>query len=166
MNFKDLKAGAILYILNKDNMALRKGSVISVTQPHIENKSNSITQLVVDVTVNCDGKPITYVMPDSGSITYCEGTIITSDKSCLINEIKAIKAQKQSIIDAYESSKLSIEKCDELISELDDAYREKKEADERLSKLEGMMKALLDKFTATTVQAPAVVVQQQLPTVS
>lgn len=148
MDFKDLKPGAILYILDKDSNILSKSSVITISQPHIENKSTSVTQLVVDITTNVNGKPVTYVMPDCGSITFCEGQIITSDKLCLINEIKALRTQKQLIVDSYEQAKIDIEKYDVLISELDDVYREKKENDERLSKLENMMKTILDKFTS------------------
>lgn len=147
MNFKDLKAGHILYIFNKDTMSLTKATIVTVSQPHMENKANSITQLVVDITVNSDGKPITYVTPDTGSITYCAGNMITADKQCLINEIKAIKVQHEQIVNAYESSKEAIEKCDSFISELDDVFREKKENDERLSNLERMVKSLLDKLS-------------------
>lgn len=152
MDFKDLKPGGIFYILTKDTMKLDKATIMTVSAPHIENKINSITQLVVDITMNVDGKPVTYVMQDTGNVSYCAGQILTADKLALIGEIKAIKAQHEQILASVDKSTEIVGKCDSLISELDDAFREKKENDERLSKLENMMKTLIDKLS--TVPQP------------
>lgn len=153
MDFKDLKPGGIFYILTKDNMKLDKATIMTVSAPHIENKMNSLTQLVVDITMNVEGKPVTYVTPDTGVVSYCAGQILTADKTILIGEIKAIKAQHEQILSSVEKSTEVVEKCDSLISDLDDAFREKKENDERLSKLESMMKTLIEKLS--TVPQPS-----------
>jgi hypothetical protein len=147
MVFKDLKIGSPFFILKKDEMEIVKSSITNITAPHIENKLNSVTQMVVDITINVDGKPVTYVTPDSSVVTYCGTQLLTADKSVLINEIKAIKTQHEQVLASYDKSKEIVDKCDILISDLDDAFREKKENDERLSKLEMMMQKLLDTFT-------------------
>lgn len=147
MNFKDLKTGATFYILNKEDLELLKATIITVSMPHIENKINSTTQLVVDITLNIDGKPTTYVMPEMGTLTYCGNQILASDKETLISEIKAIKVQNEQILASVDKATEKVSKCDSLISELDDAFREKKENDERLSNLEKMMQTLLDKLS-------------------
>lgn len=48
----------------------------------------------------------------------------------------------------YQKASENVLKCDNLISELDDVYREKKANDERLAKLEKMMETLLSNFTS------------------
>lgn len=149
MNFKDLKAGMTFYILSKEGIVLNKAVIMTVSVPHIENKMNSGTQLVVDITLNMDGKPVTYVTPDIGCVTYCANQILTADKEILINEIKAIKTQNEQILASVDKSTEIIGKCDNLIMELDDAFREKKENDERLTKLENMMQLLIEKITPT-----------------
>ena len=80
MAFKDLKIGGTLYILNKDSLELKKIKVTNITVPHIENKVNSLTQMVVDITVDSNGKPVTYVVPDNLSITFCGQEMLTYDK--------------------------------------------------------------------------------------
>ena len=148
MAFKDLKIGGAFYIVNKDNLELRQVKITNVTAPHIENKINSLTQMVVDITVDVNGKPVTYVVPDNLSMTYCGQDMLTYDKTLLIDEIKAIKAINEQTVSMYQKASENVLKCDNLISELDDVYREKKANDERLAKLEKMMETLLSNFTS------------------
>lgn len=143
MAFKDLKIGGTLYILNKDSLDLRKVKVTNITVPHIENKVNSLTQMVVDITVDSNGKPVTYVVPDNLSITFCGQEMLTYDKPLLIEEIKATKALNEQTISMYNKATENVSKCDALISELDDAYREKKANEERLDRLEKMIEGLI-----------------------
>lgn len=146
MNFKDLKIGQTLFLFDKNTMSVKKSAITHVTSAHVESQANSLTQLVVDITVNTDGKPVTYVVPDTAVISYCGNTMISSDKDCIINEIKSMKVQNEQIVASVDKCKEIIGQCDNLISELDDAFREKKENDERLNKLESMMQTLLDKL--------------------
>ena len=143
MAFKDLKIGGTLYILNKDSLELKKVKVTNITVPHIENKVNSLTQMVVDITVDSNGKPVTYVVPDNLSITFCGQEMLTYDKSLLIEEIKATKALNEQTVSMYNKATENISKCDVLISDLDDAYREKKANEERLDRLEKMIEGLI-----------------------
>lgn len=143
MAFKDLKIGGTLYILNKDSLELRKVKVTNITVPHIENKVNSLTQMVVDITVDSNGKPVTYVVPDNLSITFCGQEMLTYDKPLLIEEIKATKALNEQTVSMYNKATENISKCDVLISDLDDAYREKKANEERLDRLEKMIEGLI-----------------------
>lgn len=143
MAFKDLKIGGTLYILNKDSLELQKVKVTNITVPHIENKVNSLTQMVVDITVDSNGKPVTYVVPDNLSITFCGQEMLTYDKPLLIEEIKATKALNEQTVSMYNKATENISKCDVLISDLDDAYREKKANEERLDRLEKMIEGLI-----------------------
>jgi len=154
MSFKDLKIGGTFYIVNKDSLELRQVKITNVTPPHIENKINSLTQMVVDITVDANGKPITYVVPDNLSMTYCGQDMLTYDKCLLIDEIKAIKAINEQTVSMYQKASENVLKCDNLISELDDVYREKKANDERLAKLEKMMETLLINFTSQKQTVP------------
>jgi hypothetical protein len=154
MAFKDLKIGGTFYIVNKDSLELKQVKIANITAPHIENKINSLTQMVVDITVDVNGKPITYVVPDNLSITYCGQDMLTYDKTLLIDEIKAIKAINEQTVSMYQKASENVLKCDNLISELDDVYREKKANDERLAKLERMMETLLTNFTTPQPTVP------------
>lgn len=147
MNFRELKQGNELFIMNRDTMEVKHGNITHVSAPHIDTKINMTPQQVVDVTALVDGKGITYVAPEGSSVTYCGSLVISCSKEYILNEAKAIKSQCEQLLSSIDDTKSKLEKCNKTISELDDVFRERQENDARLSKLENMMQSLLDKLT-------------------
>lgn len=146
MNFKDLQKGNELFILNRDTMDVKRGTVTNTTAPHPDSNMPMTLHQVVDITVLVDGKPIVYVAQESASVTYCGSLTISCSKECILNEIKAIKTQCEQVLSSVDDTKIKLDKCNVAISDLDDAFREKQANDARLNKLEKMMQSLLDKL--------------------
>ena len=146
MNFRELKQGNELFVLNRETMEIKRSSITNITAPHLDAKMNMPPQQVVDMTVLIDGKAVTYVAPEGVSVTYCGPQIISCSKEYILNEIKAIKSQCEQTLSSIDDTKLRLEKCDKAIAELDDVFRERQANDARLTKLEKMMQSLLDKL--------------------
>ena len=146
MNFRDLKQGNELFIMNRDTIEIKRGNVTNVTAPHVDAKINMPLQQVVDITVLIDGRSVTYVAQEGSSVTYCGSLIISCNKEYILNELKATRTQCEQVLSSVDDTKARMEKCNNAISELDDVFREKQENDARLTKLEKMVQSLLDKL--------------------
>lgn len=142
MIFKDIKQNYPVYILDKQEVTLTQGKVTSVSFPHIDTNMpsyNSVSnpQMVVDVTIEANGKAATYTIPESLSITYAGNLILSTDKQSLINEVEALKNGAEQVLASVEHNKTIVEKAGALLSEMNPVYKEKQETEKRLTKMEG-----------------------------
>lgn len=142
MIFKDIKQNYPVYILDKQEVTLTQGKVTSVSFPHVDTNMpsyNSVSnlQMVVDVTIEANGKAATYTIPESLSITYAGNLILSTDKQSLINEVEALKNGAEQVLASVEHNKTIVEKASALLSEMDPVYKEKQETEKRLTKMEG-----------------------------
>lgn len=142
MIFKDIKQNYPVYILDKQEVTLTQGKVTSVSFPHIDTNMpsyNSVSnpQMVVDVTIEANGKAATYTIPESLSITYAGNLILSTDKQSLINEVEALKNGAEQVLASVEHNKTIVEKASALLSEMNPVYKEKQETEKRLTKMEG-----------------------------
>ena len=63
MAFKDVKQNYSVYILNKQDITITDGKVISVGFPHLDLSTKPTigqSQMVVDVTIEANSKTATY----------------------------------------------------------------------------------------------------------
>ena len=123
MIFKDIKQNYPVYILDKQEVTLTQGKVTSVSFPHIDTNMpsyNSVSnpQMVVDVTIEANGKAATYTIPESLSITYAGNLILSTDKQSLINEVEALKNGAEQVLASVEHNKTIVEKASALLSEM------------------------------------------------
>ena len=73
MTFKELKQGYSIYILDKDNMCVKNGKVVSVSAPHIDKKGFDLgVALVVDVVLDIDGNVATYTFKEDTEAGYVQ----------------------------------------------------------------------------------------------
>lgn len=155
--FKDYKPGYILYILDKDAMTSSEGKVVGVGNPYMEpQKPGQISPSInclVDITVETSGRTMTLAMPESSDIAFAGNLVISSDKSGILREVQAMRAQSENVVNSIDKHKKIIEGCDAIIADLDTDYKEKQETNKRISKLENtmndvskMMKELLEKL--------------------
>lgn len=145
MAFKDIKQGYSVYILDKQNMTITEGKVITVGFPHIDvnNKHQaSISQMVVDVTIESSQKTATYSIPENLSITYAGDIVLSVDKQSLSYEVQSMKTQAEKIIESVPKQKEIVDKATALLSELNPEYKEKKENEQRFSRIEDSINKL------------------------
>ena len=150
--FKDLKNNCPVYILNKQDMSLTTGIVTSVGFPRVPTtyKPGQNT-MVVDIAITADDKTATYEIPENLSVTYANNFVLTTEKVGLAPDIEAIKNTADQIIKSYDSQKERYDKACSLLMDVKPEYKEKKETEDRLNKMEGsiteiksMMEKLMD----------------------
>lgn len=94
MAFKDVKQNYSVYILNKQDITITDGKVISVGFPHLDLNTKPAmgqSQMVVDVTIEANSKTATYSIPENLSVTYAGDVVLSTDKQGLMAEVERMK---------------------------------------------------------------------------
>lgn len=150
MLFKDIKQDYPIYILDKGELTISQGKVMSVGFPRTDVLHSSLqspSQLVIDVTIQNGDKSATYTIPENLSITYAGDLVLSTDKEGLINEIEALKNRAEQVLTSVDRQKEILEKANDLLIDLNPAFKEKKETDMRFSKIEESVNELKDMFS-------------------
>ena len=129
MAFKDVKQSYSVYMLNKQNMTILDSKVISVGFPHMDmnNKPQlGQSQMVVDVTIESEGKTATYTIPENLSVTYAGDIVLSTDKQGLLFEIEAMKNSAEKVLESVPRQREIIDKATTLLADLNPIYKEKK----------------------------------------
>lgn len=165
--FKDLAAGAFIYALNKgDELKYYEGSVVSVGKkrvdvPPLPKTSNGqlptqmpIVRNVVDVTYSIDGKTYTDAVDITAPVFTTDKlggiALVATSKDSIVNELHQTQQSVENYIAEAEKGlpkkKEQLKSCKALIAQLDTAYKEKQQTEERFSKIEAGQKELADKL--------------------
>ena len=126
-------------MLNKQNMTISDSKVISVSFPHMDmnNKPQlGQSQMVVDVTIESEGKTATYTIPENLSVTYAGDIVLSTDKQGLLCEIEAMKNSAEKVLESVPRQREIIDKATTLLADLNPIYKEKKQNEERFNKME------------------------------
>ncbi len=128
-----------VYILNKQDITITDGKVISVGFPHLDLSTKPAmgqSQMVVDVTIEANSKTATYSIPENLSVTYAGDVVLSTDKQGLMAEVEQMKNTAEKILGSVPKQKEVVDKTTVLLSELNPIYKEKKETEQRFSKIE------------------------------
>lgn len=139
MAFKDVKQNYSVYILNKQDITITDGKVISVGFPHLDLSTKPAmgqSQMVVDITIEANSKTATYSIPENLSVTYAGDVVLSTDKQGLMAEVEQMKNTAEKILESVPKQKEVADKTTILLSELNPIYKEKKETEQRFSKIE------------------------------
>ena len=132
-------------MLNKQNMTISDNKVISVGFPHMDmnNKPQlGQSQMVVDVTIESEGKTATYTIPENLSVTYAGDIVLSTDKQGLLCEIEAMKNSAEKVLESVPRQREIIDKATTLLADLNPIYKEKKQNEERFNKMENSINKL------------------------
>ena len=161
MLFKELKQNYPVYILDKQAVTFTQGKVISVSLPRMNVGSGTMpmmptsspTAMLVDVTIEADGRTATYSIPENTAVTYAGSTVLSTDREGISREIEAMRTTAEQVLSSVDKQKQILDKTQSLLAELNPAYKEKKETDERFNRIEGdvsemksMVRDLLNKL--------------------
>lgn len=126
-----------------------QGKATQVSFPRLEmNQKTGKTEMVVDVTIEANGKMATYAIPESHSVTYAGHLVLSTEKSGLTSEVEAQKANAEQVLASASKAQNIIDKAPSLLAELNPMYKEKQETEQRFGKIEGSigeMKELMKK---------------------
>lgn len=92
--------------------------------------------MLVDVTIETAGRTATYSIPENLSVTYAGNLVLSTDKDGISREVEAAKNSAEQALKQVEQQRKIVERSTALLSELNPVYREKKETEERFSKIE------------------------------
>lgn len=156
MLFKDIKQNYSVYIFDKQKVECVQGKVLSVSLPRMQMPSSmtsinqmGTTPMVVDITVETNGRTATYTIPENLSVTYAGNLILSTEREGVVREIEAMKNTAEQVLNSVERQKEIKEKATELLVELNPVYKEKKDTEERFNKIENSvseMKNMLSSF--------------------
>ena len=137
MLFRDIKQNYPVYILDKQEFCIIPGKATAVSFPRMDmNQKTGKTEMVVDVTVEANGKTATYTIPDSLSVTYAGNLILSTDKQGLANEVEAQRVNAEQILNSVPRAQKIIDTAPAILAELNPAYKEKQETEQRFGKIE------------------------------
>ena len=144
MLFKDLKIGYPVYIFHKDGeKRITQGKVTAISPSRLpQTPSLQTMQMVVDVTIDDGGSSRTYAIPDNSSVTYTNGLVLSTDRDGVIREVEILRNQCAEELAKIEEYRKSVSECEKILTEWNPAFREKRETEERFSKLETSMSDL------------------------
>lgn len=117
--------------------SLIQGKATQVSFPRLEmNQKTGKTEMVVDVTIEANGKMATYAIPESHSVTYAGHLVLSTEKSGLTSEVEAQKANAEQVLASASKAQNIIDKAPSLLAELNPMYKEKQETEQRFGKIE------------------------------
>lgn len=138
MLFKDIKQNYPVYILDKHEFQITQGKAAAVSFPRVEvNQKTGRTEMVVDVTVEADGKTATYAIPENLSVTFAGNLVLSTDKQGLTGEVEALVAGAEQIIASVPRANKIKAEAPAMLASLNPVYKEKQETEQRFGKIEG-----------------------------
>ena len=144
MIFKELRPALPIYIFDKSSMTYTQGKVVNANGPRYNANvqqpgsmpSFNMPQMVMDVTVEAGGKTTTYQLPDNVGAAAVGSMLIATDKSSILAELQATKANCEDYLAGVDKKKEMLAKCENLIEELDTSFKERKQFEDRISAVE------------------------------
>lgn len=156
MLFKDIKQNYSVYIFDKQKVECVQGKVLSVSLPRMQMPSSmtsmnqiGTTPMVVDITIDSNGRTATYTIPENLSVTYAGNLVLSTEREGVVREIEAMKNTAEQVLNSVDRQKEIKDKATELLVELNPVYKEKKDTEERFNKIENSvseMKNMLSSF--------------------
>lgn len=145
--FKDMPKGGCIYALVKgDKLEYKEGKLVNVGVPRVEMGKDALTspRTVVDVTYSFGEATYTDVaevtMPMLQTTKLGALALVATDSETILKEVRAtLKTSENYVKEAkteVPKNEKRIEQCKELIGQLDTAFAEKQEFEQRISKLE------------------------------
>ena len=145
MQFKDIKQGYPVYILDKSNLNFSQGKTTAVSFSRMGvNQKTGKAEMVRDITIEADDKTATYTIPEELSVTYAGNLVLSTDKQGLINDVNAVQSRAEQILAQREEAETLLAKAPGLLAELNPVYKEKQETEKRFSKIEDTIAEMKD----------------------
>lgn len=125
-------------------MEVKACKVQAVSFPHLDVQQPS-QGMVVDVTLEMDGKVATYVINESASVTYAGNLALAIDQQALCPTIEKMKQDAERILASVEHQKEVLSKADELLASLNPVLKERQQTEQRFRALENNVSSMDEK---------------------
>lgn len=151
MQFKDIKQGQPVFILDKSEMAINQGKVINNVY-HVDSNNNSYGSVFTqqsntiyrDVTIEIGGKSSVYVIPELLETTKAGNIVLSTSSEALIKEVNAICNDAKEKLANRDYYQMVVDKTPELLVTLNPALKKEQETETRLKAVEGSVQEVKD----------------------
>lgn len=151
MQFKDIKQGQSVFILDKSEMAISQGKVINNVY-HVDSNNNYGSSVFTqqsnticrDVTIETGGKSSIYVIPESLETTKAGNIVLSTSSEALIKEVNAICNDAKEKLANRDYYQMVVDKTPELLVTLNPALKKEQETETRLKAVEGSVQEVKD----------------------
>ena len=150
MNFKELKKGFPVYILNRDSVEYFQGKVIQDATPPRLNVTFG-QPMITDVSIEYNGITKIWTLPSEQKVAEMQSdssTIISTDKPAIIAMIKNIQAECEAYLQGVETNQTKLESAKKLIAELDVTYKQQQQTEERFNRIEQSIDGINQQFSS------------------
>jgi len=161
MQFRDIKQGQSVYILDKANMELNQGKVVNNTF-HVDSNNNFGSSVFTqqsnimcrDITIEIAGKTSIYVIPEQLETTKAGDIVLSTNQESLIKELNSICSDAKEKLANRDYYQMIVDKTPDLLVTLNPALKKEQETETRLKAVEGsvseikdLVKTLVDKLS-------------------
>lgn len=142
MLFRDAKAGYPAYIFDRKTVTIKVGKVTNTPMPHFDARMSG--RMVVDLNVDVDGRVMPFVLEECSEVGYADDLVVSVGVEAILREVDRVESQSAEALKMVDYHKEAVEKCESLKKEYSPDYRERTEANERMTNLEGKVDKLAD----------------------
>lgn len=151
MGFSNLRSGALLYILNKENLpTVNIGTITGVSAPTPKWGApmafGQPQEFVVDLNVKVDDKQGGFQkVPANLDVWEYEQNgiktpyVLATSKEAINAEVNALRQQAIGIINSVDHNKQVVTACDEMLRQLNPEYAEKQKQEQEIAELKSQL---------------------------
>lgn len=138
--FSTLRPNNSIYILDRKDLPVLKRGIVETVSPQ-RSKNGSFygqpSDMVVDITVNVDNTKQEFkCIPANLSIASDNTLTLSESKEALNNEIDSILSSSKQIVNSVEYHRNVIDKCEQILKELNPQFAKDKLQEEKITSLE------------------------------
>lgn len=150
MTFQNLRNNHQIYILHKDTIpTLEIGKITNVSVPVPKYSNTSMyNDLVLDISVDVDGKPINLQkLPANSEIAdFGNSLVVSCNKDAMNNEIVSMKQRSLDIINSVDEHQSIISGCDKILQVINPEIAEKQKQEQENKALREEISSLKEMF--------------------
>lgn len=139
--FSELHQGSPLFLLDKGTLTIKVAQVQSVSLPKpLLSQPFGLNNTSIDAVAVANGDTINLPgLPSNLSVATVNGIVVTETREAMASEVEAIQRMTQQVIDNYEAHKQTVERCTELLKELNPRIAREQQQEEKILQLEASL---------------------------
>ena len=151
MTFKELKKGFTVFILNKETLSYHKGRATQDATPPRMNITFG-NPMIVDVSIEAEGQIKIWTLPADQQLAETQADsniVIATDKLPLVQIVKSIQSECETYLASIDQHKEKLAKAKKLVADLDVAYKQQQQTEERFTRLEQSIDGINRQLSST-----------------
>lgn len=138
--FSTLRQNSPIYVLDKKDSPVLKKGIIETVSPQRSRTGSFYGQpmdMIVDIRVNIDGTSREFKnIPASLSIANDGNIVISETKEAMSTEVDSMLSISKQILESVDYHKDVIEKCEQILKDLNPQFAKDKLQEEKINSLE------------------------------